>query len=149
MSYKTRSIAAKMKVNVKSLAAESKIIRNEERKFTKEIDRLGGSKAIDLRSIRGSLNDHRRVHLRNHSRVAYLAYAFTRNQRYKNVESNARLNFFEEARLANDVAEKLNRHWLSKYSYKYEPAKHWTADDIKLWMNGDKMPSDFDKYGVE
>ena len=63
----------KLRVNIKSLAAEAKIIRQEAR-------RAGPG-------YREELTSHRRDHLRVESRVAHLALAFARSRAYKSVES--------------------------------------------------------------
>lgn len=64
-----------LRVNIKSLAAEAKIIRREER-------RAGPSYRI-------CLSAHRKGRLREESRVAQLALAFLRGRPYREVEFKA------------------------------------------------------------
>jgi len=67
----------KLRVNVKSLAAEAKIIRDEiQRATTKE--------------ARESLHYHRMERVRPEARMAHLALAFARGKAYKEAESKAR-----------------------------------------------------------
>ena len=65
-----------LKVNVKSLAAESRIIREEIRKAT-DSDEIN------------SLHHHRMTCVRPESRLAQLSLAFARNKPYKGAEPKA------------------------------------------------------------
>ena len=67
----------KLRVNVKSLAAEAKIIRDE-------IRRAATTEA------RQALHDHRMTRVRPEARLAHLALAFTRGVPYKSVEPKAK-----------------------------------------------------------
>jgi hypothetical protein len=67
----------KLRVNVKSLAAEAKIIREEIR-------------MADTKEAKNVLHDHRMTRVRPEARLAHLALAFTRGVPYKTVECNAR-----------------------------------------------------------
>lgn len=67
---------AYLKVKIKSLAAEAKIIRLEE-------------KRAKLGSIRDGLADHRRGIVRTEARHAQLAYGFLRGKEYKQIEAKA------------------------------------------------------------
>jgi len=67
----------KLRVNVKSLAAEAKIIRDEIRRA-----RTPEAKA--------ALHSHRMFRVRPESRMAHLALAFVRGVPYKTAEANAR-----------------------------------------------------------
>lgn len=81
-----------LRVNVKSLAAESRIIRKEER-------RAG-------LLYRSSLHYHRTGRLREESRYAQLALAFLRKRKYESVEGpNSKVP--EQSRLL----EKINRFY--------------------------------------
>lgn len=76
MSYreiKRRSL----KVNVKSLAAEARVIRCEERKCRND-------------EVRGCLHWHRVGHLRREARIALLSYALIRGVPYRAVEVDAK-----------------------------------------------------------
>ena len=68
----------KLRVNVKSLAAEAKIIRDE-------IKRASTTEA------RHALHDHRMTRVRPQARLAHLALAFTRGIPYKVVEPKAKI----------------------------------------------------------
>ncbi len=63
-----------LKVKIKSLAVEARIIRKEEKKTKNE-------------TIRESLNHHRRTDVREEARWAQLAYAFLRGREYSEIES--------------------------------------------------------------
>lgn len=65
-----------LKVKIKSLAAESKIIRLEERR----------AKAAGRRALRASLQDHRLHVVRSEARHSQLAYAFLRNRELVSIE---------------------------------------------------------------
>lgn len=69
-----------MKVNIKSLAAEARIIRNEERKA-----KLNGD--YDLLN---SLSEHRKGYLRKIARESHIAYGFIRGVPYKVIEPKAK-----------------------------------------------------------
>ncbi len=65
-----------LKVKIKSLAAESKIIRLEEKRARRV-------------SIRNGLADHRRGIVRHESRHTHLAYGFLRGKEYRQIEATA------------------------------------------------------------
>lgn len=65
-----------LKVKIKSLAAEAKIIRLEEKR----------AKRV---SIRDGLADHRRGVVRIEARHTHLAYGFLRGKEYKQIEAKA------------------------------------------------------------
>jgi len=64
-------------VNVKSLAAEAKFIREEIHKTTST-------------SVKNALATHRMMRLKPESRLAHLALAFVRGQPYRKVENKVR-----------------------------------------------------------
>lgn len=68
-----------LKMNIKSLVAESRLLRAECR-----------SNRVRDSDLRGSLHFHRVYHVRNALRVALLAYAAIRGVPYKVVERNAK-----------------------------------------------------------
>ncbi len=65
---------AYLKVKIKSLAAESKIIRHEEKKYWEIVQRNG-------------LYRHRVYNVRNEARAALLAYAFLRGKSWHKTET--------------------------------------------------------------
>lgn len=89
-----------LKVKIKSLAAEAKIIRQEERKWLHSARRLQSritsepncgpglstrlSRACDLL---GGLGRHRKFDVREESRASLLAYGFLRGRRYSQMEA--------------------------------------------------------------
>lgn len=81
----------KLRVNVKSLAAEAKIIRDEMRRAT-------------TKEAREALHYHRMTRVRPEARLAHLALAFTRGVPYKRVEPTA-----NEQPLVKDLTNKVTR----------------------------------------
>lgn len=126
----------KLKVNIKSLAAEAKIIRREESKLKK---RLEGPLDASLRSkmcvTLMKLREHRKGPLRQETRVSQLAYAFLRGLPYSAVEAKVRdTEDWNYLLLYRKIADKLNRH--APYGVKY------SKEQIKDWMRGvDKEPA--------
>lgn len=93
---------SKLRVNIKSLAAEAKIIRSEFR-----------------RTHFAGLDSHRRGRLREEARYAQLALAFTKGKPYNVVEGKTR-NKPDPARLSQKlkragvfVNEHVVQNWLS------------------------------------
>lgn len=70
-------MTAKLRVKIKSLAAEARIIREEARR----------QKDKDIKNV---LSDHRRGVVRSEARYAQLAYAYCRQVPYKVVEPTTR-----------------------------------------------------------
>ena len=69
-----------LRIKVLSLAAEAKLIRNEEARWVKK----DGKKD---HPIRWGLHHHRIFDVRNEQRAALLAYGFLRGRRYKQLEA--------------------------------------------------------------
>jgi hypothetical protein len=76
--------AAELRVKIKSLAAEARIIAREERRVLSRI-RRGGDPAAGWLTFR-HLHDHRRRVVGTAAREALLAYAFLRERPYATVE---------------------------------------------------------------
>lgn len=74
--YENDRAKAHLRVKIKSLAAEARIIRQEERR----------AKASHERDLLTTLSEHRRVNLRMAARETNLAYAFVRCIPYRVVE---------------------------------------------------------------
>lgn len=91
-----------LKVKIKSLAEEAKIIRKEEEK-TKD------------RSLRSVLHFHRVSDVRKEARHSQLAYAFIRERSYKDVERTTK-NEPSWARIWK-IAEKFGPSWDWEESY--------------------------------
>lgn len=78
--YSTKvSAIHRLRVNIKSLAAEARIIRAEEA-------RAGIRYQFEL-------TNHRRVALREESRIAQLAYAFVRGRSFTSTEGTTKKSF--------------------------------------------------------
>jgi len=93
-----------LKVKVKSLAEEARIIRKEERK----------AKGRDSQLL-SSLQCHRRISLREESRSAQLAYAFLRGLQYEQVERKCKTppNWYR----VKQLVEKFGRCWNTEENY--------------------------------
>jgi hypothetical protein len=72
-----------LKIKIKSLAAEARIIRDEELKLKRH--RKWGSE--DLLGKYVSLHSHRTVAVRKSCRSTHLAYGFLRGRSYKRIEA--------------------------------------------------------------
>ena len=81
-------MSLELKVKAKSLAAEAKIIRIEERKLKNQMkwQKLRQLSIDTNQSIWASLNHHRRWDVRNEQRATYLARAFLAGTPYIEVE---------------------------------------------------------------
>lgn len=69
-----------LKVKIKSLAEEAKIIRKEEQRPHRDTDECGYS------AERTGLREHRITVVRSAARHALLAYGFIRGRKYQNIE---------------------------------------------------------------
>jgi len=89
----------KLKIKIKSLAAEAQMIHHQERK-------MHGPK-WGTSTVRYELRSHRLIALRPDARVAQLAYGFLRGRSYGDLETNARSqpNWEEAGRLVSKFAE--------------------------------------------
>lgn len=100
----------KLKINIKSLAAEAQINRKEAKK-------VRGWDRYDL-------NAHRTGHLRQEARRAHLAYAFLRGKPYKEVEPIRKTStkYLDSYGICKELTEKINR-FSSKEVFKSEVAE--------------------------
>ena len=103
-------LRSKFKTNLFSLAAESRYIRKQEKKFPK------GSYE------RRQLQEHRVVNVRQETRVTQLAYAFAKKMPYKQVEPKTHQPIDEY--LINKILNKLRRKGVYTIS----------NDDILQWL---------------
>lgn len=87
---------AKLRVKIKSLAEEARIIRHEERKLQRE-----GCSDWAI----GSVHAHRVCNVRRESRATQWAYAFMRGVPYRAVERTAYLDRYERAYLTKRMRE--------------------------------------------
>ena len=92
-------------MNVKSLAAESKIIRLEEKKASKVVKYDGG---WHWPSHCDRLYSHRTYTVRRQSRVAQLLYAFVRGK--KRIELESKIDPHKECGLEMLIKKKAKKH---------------------------------------
>jgi hypothetical protein len=93
-----------LKVKIKSLAAESRIIRHEERKSLRHArsilaaqrkanEEAGVNDEIDLDPLYSkfnSLRQHRITQVRNEARASLIAYGFMRGRAYREIEQKGK-----------------------------------------------------------
>lgn len=95
----------RLRVNIKSLAEEAKIIRKESKRC--------GSEYVNI------LTEHRRCRLREESRLAQLALAFVRKRSYRSVE-----NIGSKSIHPKKISDKLSRFNVPH-----------SLTDIQNWLN--------------
>jgi len=105
-----------LKVKLKSLAAEAKIIRDHEKKVTDEW-------------IRSELVNHRRNFLRADARNSLLAYSFLNGWEYWQIENKARSkpNFQKIYRMVRKYG---NAHLLTQIEKEF---KDWQKNALEYW----------------
>ena len=92
-------VRAKLRVKIKSLAVEAKIIRREEHKslrtaaFNKRTGVPSDNTWFGHDAAPRELYLHRVINVREEARASLLAYAFLRGKPYKHVEPNSRKGF--------------------------------------------------------
>ena len=102
----------RLRVNVKSLAAEGRFIRHEIRRAAAS----GRTEAV------GSMQCHRDARLRPESRAANLALAFLYGTPYKKVEAKTKIPVGPE--LSEQVVRKVRRFWYAA-----------RACDVQAWLD--------------
>ena len=100
MSYKDKRVF--LKVKIKSLSDESRIIRAEERKTSGQ--------------IRDLLALHRKGGLRDEARLAHLAYAFIRGKSYRQAEVSGKRTF--DMKRFREMVKRFGPIWSKDESYK-------------------------------
>jgi hypothetical protein len=79
-----------LKIKLKSLAAEARIIRREEIKLRNRArQRRAKGKSVDVSALLDSLREHRVQAVRRETRLTHLAYGFLRGRSYNAMERNA------------------------------------------------------------
>jgi hypothetical protein len=119
-------------VKLKSLAAESKIIRYEEQKMKARAACSEISEESRARAKRElvSLREHRCWDVRRHTRHSHLAYAFIRGVAYRAVELTVRENNEPNWDTVADIAAR----FLWPYTYNRPPnLKPLTAKKLQEW----------------
>ena len=109
--YSKQKILSTLRINVKSLAAESKFIRHEVKKVNKS--KLSDN---DKGILQSSLDYHRRYDVRTQSRITQLALASVRGVPYERVEANAKVepNWTK-------IYKKVKKH-LNESCWRHEPS---------------------------
>lgn len=95
----SEQVRRRLRVNIKSLAAESRIIRAERKKAT-------------TADVAASLRNHHVLRVRPEARAAQLLYAFVRGVPYRVVERTTKLSESDRKCLIDSVANKAKRHWI-------------------------------------
>lgn len=116
-----------LKVKIKSLAAEAKIIRHEEEKRkgpyvltprtnTQQQAQRYRRQPLDYNDIYFELRGHRTWIVRNEARATQLAYAYIRGRRYRQIEAKTHDNVVNEYLLPRivDMVRKYGFPTLSK-----------------------------------
>lgn len=112
-----------LRVKIKSLAQEARIIRAEERRCRESLSRTVGhdEQRAALASAYTSLRMHRVIDVRRESRYSLLAYALIRGRKFRDVERCSPLASIDVAKLTTLVrrfgaagAESLVARWLAE-----------------------------------
>lgn len=107
-----RTELIKLKINIKSLAAESKLIREEGQKIKEKHT----GDCVAFRMLAG----HRRGVVRHEARAAQLLYAFLRGRDYRQVEPNADWSKYDFQLMCRRLEAKCK-----KYHIRYENVAKW------------------------
>lgn len=113
-----------LKIKLKSLAAEARIIRQEELKAKH-------SKRPEVQDLRMQMHEHRVKDLREESRATLLAYSFIRGKPYRDIEGRSDWGV-ETATIKNQWASRMDRirAMVSKYGTR-------SAQDVDLWLRSE------------
>lgn len=116
-----------LKIKIKSLAAEARIIRAEELRLR---DR-GGELPVHLRDVRSGLHLHRVNDVRREARAAQIAYAFLRGVPLAALERPG----------SAEVPIKRVRELASRYGYFQDlPRKQARMAMLDRWVSGEATP---------
>lgn len=150
-------MSIELKIKSKSLAAEAKIIRDEENKISKAIRRQMAYQAktgvLDpqpekwrVRSL-NSIHLHRTLNVRHEARSTLLARAFLAGQRYRDVEQNVKCWFTLRVIIVPKVLVMVNKYRSIRpelgerepnWPWQRKSAEfHYTEQDILDWIKGD------------
>lgn len=85
-----------IKVKIKSLAVEAKIIRHEEhaaKQQSRFLKAIGSPEAeyAAARKLFWGLRDHRTIDVRTEARASLIAYGFLRGKRYRQIECSSKV----------------------------------------------------------
>lgn len=120
-----------LKVKIKSLAAEARIIRMEERRVNGRrrwvYEHQGPAKRIEeLNREFDGLHYHRVMDVRRESRAAQLAYAFIRGRDYKSIEPSG----YGAANIIGRIAELASKYGALK--------RDESKGRIAVWIKGEE-----------
>lgn len=117
-----------LKIKAKSLAAEARIIREEEIKLKRKAryarERQNTKAANHYERQRIALYDHRIDIVRWECRATHLARAFMKGYAYQDIERNARIDPWTKGKLIGRVQKLLNKYH----------NKALTAEDVTAWF---------------
>lgn len=118
-----RNNIIKLRVKIRSLAEEARIIRKEERRAKKR-------GWIGPGSINESLHNHRTLDVRNEARAAQLAYAYLRGKRYRQVEQYGEVSIVPAVKIrAEKIVQSYSPPGLGQYNL--GDFKEWYKEPIK------------------
>ncbi len=118
----------KLKVKIKSLADEAKIIRHEEKKWGPRRER-----SFEHMLLHDSLRDHRRLDVRSEARAAHLAYAYLKGRDYIQVENHLRdPNDSKHMVIWHEVSRLVKKYGTHEDRVSYE---YWEKD-AKRYIDG-------------
>jgi len=119
-----KSNKVQLKVKIKSLAEEARIIRKEERKAVKKRDFL----------LREVLYQHRVYDVRQEARLSQLAYGFLRGRSYSEIEQKTTKPV--DWKRVRQLVEKFGRVWDQKESYaRSRDKKKQELIELEKWIN--------------
>jgi hypothetical protein len=122
-------MSVELKVKVKSLAEEARIIRKEEHKAKRSkrwhAERQQTEQAEKYARLRNSLYEHRLDVVRFECRAAELARAFIKGTPYRKVERNTHDGPYQMGRIQGRVQKLVNKYH----------DKAVTPSMIQQWMN--------------
>lgn len=108
----------KLRIKAKSLAAEARIIRQEERRIKKIPVHKRGSRDI------GALRNHRVIVVREAARCTHLAIAYLKGKDYKTVENHCKNEVYRDDYVFPKIAK-----MVKKYGH-----QDLTQEDWKQWV---------------
>lgn len=106
-----------LKVKIKSLTAESRIIRKEEKKNSR---------------FHNGLAEHRKGTVRRESRLTHLAYGFIRGRKYEQIEQSAREK--PDWKRVREMVKKYGSCWEDETYKEYQERKAQQLEAFEVWI---------------
>jgi hypothetical protein len=142
-------MSIELKIKFNSLQAEAYIIRNEERKLRKRIEKkkLRTDQPVaefgELSTF-NSIKLHRKWNVRNEQRATHLARAFLKGKPYKEVEKSVKDEHFFKYHIYPRVLsmvgkygpDKLNK-WGQRDEWRKSPKWVETEESLKKWLTSE------------